>query len=371
MKTDNNFEQEVPNILIVDDLPDNLRLLSEVLKSEGYRIRPVPNGELALEVAEKEKPSLILLDIMMPGIDGFEVCRRLKANSRLKDIPVIFISALNHTEDIVKSLQIGGVDYITKPFQAEEVKARVNTHLQLYRQSRELHELNATRDKFFSIIAHDLRSPFNGFLNLTRMLAEDGGSMPQAEQEELASLLHQSANSLFGLLENLLEWAGSQQGMLSFSPEAIRLQNKVPGCLEQNSGPAKSKAITIDFDLSEDLAIRADRRMFETVMRNLFSNAVKFTPRNGRILISCKRVIDGMVEITVRDSGIGMDAEMVGNLFLIDKKTGREGTEGEPSSGLGLLLIKEFVEKHGGRLRVESQPGKGSAFSFSLPELGA
>jgi len=155
MSNDYVSSQNIPNILIVDDVPANLILLGHILKNLGYKVRPVPNGMLALKVAEKEKPDLILLDVMMPDMDGFEVCRRLKEDQNLSDVPIIFISALSDTNDIIKALTCGGADYIAKPFHAEEVKARVATHLKLYQQSKELQKINAEKDKFFSIIAHD------------------------------------------------------------------------------------------------------------------------------------------------------------------------------------------------------------------------
>ncbi|MEI6577748.1 MAG: response regulator, partial [Bacteroidota bacterium] len=186
MKDDTLNSSNFLNILIVDDIGDNLKLLDEILRPEGYKTRLVPNGPLAIKAAEKEKPDLILLDIMMPEMDGFEVCRSLKENPALKDIPIIFISASGDTNDIVTALNIGGVDYINKPFQAEDVKARVLTHLKLCRQNIELRELNATKNKFFSIIAHDLRSPFNGFLGLTRLMVEDLESLSGEDIKELS-----------------------------------------------------------------------------------------------------------------------------------------------------------------------------------------
>ncbi|MEI7831389.1 MAG: response regulator, partial [Prolixibacteraceae bacterium] len=200
MKTEIESELDIPNILIVDDIGANLRLLNDILSPEGYKIRQVPNGELALKVAEEEKPDLILLDIMMPYMNGYEVCRRLKENPELKDIPVIFISALGETNDILNAFNSGGVDYINKPIQAEEVKARVRSHIRLQqqsivlhrqskvlqRQSKELRDLNATKDKFFSIIAHDLRGPFNGFLGLTQLMAEDLESLSGEDIKELS-----------------------------------------------------------------------------------------------------------------------------------------------------------------------------------------
>jgi CheY-like chemotaxis protein/uncharacterized protein YndB with AHSA1/START domain len=149
MTNANEFIRNIPNILIVDDVSTNLKILGAILKNEGYKVRPVPNGILALQVAEKEKPDLILLDIMMPDIDGYEVCRRLKESPKLRDVPVIFISALSEPDDIVKALNSGGVDYITKPFRADEVKARVAMHLKLFQQSKEIEELKAAKYQLF------------------------------------------------------------------------------------------------------------------------------------------------------------------------------------------------------------------------------
>ena len=196
---------KISTILLVDDVAANLKLLGEILSTEGYKIRQVTSGLQALKVASIEKPDLILLDIMMPGMDGFEVCRQLKLNEGLKDIPVIFISALNDTENIVKALAAGGVDYINKPFQEQEVLARVRTHLKLRCQNRELFELNATKDRFFSIIAHDLRGPLGGFMGLTEIMADENQYFTAGERAEMMSDLRQSARNTFTLLENLLE----------------------------------------------------------------------------------------------------------------------------------------------------------------------
>ena len=190
MKDDTRNSGDIPNILIVDDIGANLKLLDDILKTEGYKTRLVPEGARALLAAEKEKPDLILLDIMMPGIDGFEVCRRLKENPGLADIPVIFISALDDTVDVVRALSAGGVDYINKPFRAEEVKARVHTHLKLYRQGRELRDLNATlelkveeRTRKLSEVNDNLA---NNILDLNRAKDEIILSRDQAMKANLA-----------------------------------------------------------------------------------------------------------------------------------------------------------------------------------------
>ena len=361
--------QNIPNILIVDDIPANLKVLGDILKGEGYKVRPVPSGALALQVAEKERPDLILLDIMMPDMDGYEVCRRLKENKLLHDIPVIFISALSETNDVVKALKFGGVDYITKPFRAEEISARVKTHIKLRRQSIELQELNVTKDRFFSIIAHDLRGPMGGFMGLTDLLTEELNNMSMAEIQEFLWSMRDSATNLFKLLENLLQWARVQQGGIIFNRERVLFRPIVIESMEMIQESAKKKGISIICDISEQLEVFADSNLIQTVIRNLVSNAVKFSTRGGTVNISAKTREDESVEISVKDMGIGMNQNMVESLFRIDVKNGRPGTEGEQSTGLGLLLCKEFIEKHGGNIRVESEVGKGSVFTFNIPPV--
>jgi signal transduction histidine kinase len=362
-----NTIQSVPNILIVDDVPTNLKVLGDILKEEGYRVRPVPNGALALKVAEKEKPDLILLDIMMPDMDGYEVCRRLKDNQELRDIPVIFISALNETNDVVKALKYGGLDYVTKPFKAEEISARVKTHINLRRQSIELQQLNVTKDKFFSIIAHDLRGPMGGFMGMTDVLAEEMLSMSMNEIQGYLGDLRDSATNLFKLLENLLQWSRMQQGGMVFNPEKLVLRTIMIESIEMIQELANVKEIEIIHDISEHLKVVADRNMLHTILRNLISNAIKFSPRVGKVSLSAKTTENDFVEISVKDEGIGMSQYIVDNLFRIDVRTGRPGTDGELSTGLGLLLCKEFIEKHDGKIAIESEEGKGSIFTFTIP----
>ena len=359
MKSNDELMLNVPIILIVDDVSANLKVLGDMLKGEGYKVRPVPNGTLALQVASKEKPDLILLDIMMPDMDGFEVCRRLKENPKLSDIPVIFISALNDTQDIVKALKSGGVDFITKPFQAEEVKARVHTHLKLHQQSKklleqskELLELNATKDKFFSIIAHDLRGPLGGFMGLSEMMADDTQGFEPEEMKEMTLALSQSARNIYNLLENLLEWSQMQRGRTSFNPQIVSLNESASECLKLVTESANKKMIQLEVDISKEHKVFADINMLQTVIRNLVSNAIKFTPKGGIVRIFSGIADNKAAIIGVRDNGIGMDSEMITNLFRINVNSSRPGTEGEHSTGLGLLLCKEFVEKHGGELWV-------------------
>lgn len=366
--------QHIPDILIVDDVPANLKVLGDILKSEGYKVRPVPNGTLALQVALKEKPDLILLDIMMPDMDGFEVCRQLKESPYLRDIPVIFISALNDTKDIVKALKCGGVDFITKPFQAEEILARVSTHLKLHQQSimlreqsKELQELNASKDKFFSIIAHDLRGPLGGFMGLSELIADESQPLTSDEKQDMTRVLTQSARNIYNLLENLLEWSQMQQGHTAFKPQITGLEKLVTDCIKLLSEVSRRKDISIALDIDKDQVVFADTNMFQSVIRNLVSNAIKFTPKGGKVMITADLTENNTSVITVKDTGIGMKNEMVSNLFRINVNNSRPGTDGENSTGLGLLLCKEFVERHGGEIWVESEEGKGSLFCFAIP----
>jgi two-component system, sensor histidine kinase and response regulator len=360
-------EQYIPNILIVDDIPANLKVLGDILKEEGYKVRPVPNGMLALQVAGKEKPDLILLDIMMPDMDGYEVCRRLKENQELREIPIIFISALNETDDVVKALKYGAVDYITKPFKSEEVMARVSTHIKLHLQSIELRKLNITKDKFFSIIAHDLRGPMGGFMGMTEVLAEKLRLMSMEDVQRYLESMRQSSSNLFRLLENLLNWARVQQGAIPFNPEYLPLLPILVESIEMIKEVAANKEIKIEHSIPPGLNIYCDNNVLQMILRNHISNAVKFTPKGGKVTISARKLEDKSVDISIKDSGIGMSPAMLESLFQLDSKNGRPGTDGEPSTGLGLLLCKEFIEKHGGKIHVESSVGNGSVFTFSLP----
>jgi two-component system, sensor histidine kinase and response regulator len=374
MINNNDINLIVPNILVVDDTPANLRLLCEILDNKGFRVREVPNGNLALKVAEKEKPDLILLDIMMPDMDGFEVCRLIKENQNLKDVPIIFISALNDTIDIVKAFKVGAADYITKPFRAEEVKARVTTHLKLYQQRRELHEqstrlqkINAEKDKLFSIISHDLRGPFNGFLGLTNVLTEKLADLTKEETLKIAESMQNTATNLYRLIGNLLEWSQSQRGLIKFVPVPFLLIPFIVENMIQVLDSANNKSIGIKYEIPANLEVFADGHMLASILRNLASNAVKFTHSGGIVTISAKSEPDNSVEIIISDTGIGMSSNMIEDLFRLDVQSNRLGTQGEPSTGLGLILCKDFAEKHGGRLWVESETDKGSVFHVSLP----
>jgi PAS domain S-box/PAS domain S-box len=229
-----------------------------------------------------------------------------------------------------------------------------------------LQTINAEKDKFFSILAHDLKGPLSAFLDATQILTEEIHKMPIEDIKEITISMKESASSIYGLLENLLEWSRLKRGRMEFSPEKLFVKQKITYCTEILKESARKKNITLNYSLAEDLEVTADSHMFETIIRNLVSNAIKFTPKSGAIFVSATKKTDNSTEIVVRDTGIGMNKEMISRLFLLNEKTNRNGTDGEPSTGLGLLLCKEFIDKQNGKIRVESEVGKGSTFSFSL-----
>lgn len=246
----------------------------------------------------------------------------------------------------------------------ERKKAEAEIHF----KNEELLKINAEKDKFFSIVAHDLRSPFNSFLGLTRIMAEELPKLKADEIHEIALNMRKSASNLFQLLENLLSWANMKQGLIHFNPEKISLLSLVDDVIQQSiSESARVKNIQVSYDVLPEINVFADRNMAQSIIRNLLSNALKFTHKGGRISLSAIKAENGFVEMRIVDTGMGMGKDVLGNLFILNAKINRIGTDGEPSTGLGLLLCEEFVTKQGGKIWAESKEGKGSVFHFTLP----
>ena len=369
-----------PTILVVDDNPTNLQVLLESLKRTGLKILVARTGESAIQQAEYGKPDLILLDVMMPGIDGFETCRRFKTLEAFKDIPIIFMTALTDTTDKLKGFQAGGVDYVTKPLQHEEVLARVVTHLTIRRLQQELRQqhallqeqhaqlqaLNASKDKFFSIISHDLRSPLSAVLVGLRLLTDTESRLTDNEKNELIRDSHRTVEQLYNLLDNLLVWSRLQRGLMEYAPQPLDLRPLFERNATLFAANAEQKQIAIRQTVAEPVIAFADSHMIDAIIRNLISNALKFTEARGAITLSARQN-DQRVEMAVADTGIGMDAETVAKLFRLDVRYNQLGTAGEKGTGLGLNVCKEFAEKNGGSIAVESVVGAGTTFRVTLP----
>jgi len=249
-----------------------------------------------------------------------------------------------------------------------DITERVNAEQEISLKNKELSDLVAEKDKFFSILAHDLRTPFNALLGFTQMLDEDLPAMEFDQIKRISSILRNSAFNAYSLLENLLEWSRMKRGITTYDPEIFSLRSKIEESLQSIIELARKKWIEVCVSIPEDLRILADQNMLGSIIRNLASNAIKFTPKYGTVLFSAKVNDDQNIEISVKDTGIGMNQKILDKLFSHDEQTNRRGTEGEASSGLGLIICKEFVEKHGGKIWAESKEGKGSTFYITLPQ---
>lgn len=248
-----------------------------------------------------------------------------------------------------------------------DITDRVKNEIQLQKYAIELSKQIAEKDKFFSIVAHDLRSPIGNFVEMTRLLDEGIQDMEPETIRKITGALKKSSANLSVLLTNLLEWSRMQRGLIKFEPTSLFLMPLISDDLVLVNEAAAKKEITIQYNVSENMVVSADRNMLSGIMRNLLSNAVKFTPHGGLIIVSARPIAEGRVEISIKDNGIGMSADFITNLFHLDANTSRRGTDGEPSSGLGLIICKDFIEKHNGRFWVESEPDNGTTVYFTLP----
>jgi PAS domain S-box-containing protein len=515
-------------ILLVDDNPETLAPLGEYLKIRGFSVCSVENGKQALDISQRNQPDIILLDVLMPGMTGFDVCRHLKMHDDTKDIPVVFMSALTETVDKITGFDVGGVDYITKPFEYEEVVARISAHLrlrylqkslqqnnarllrevdqrmqveqalreseqyarniiesslnmiiavdkdrqivefnkaaeeafgytrkevvgknvsilyadreeastigqtmieqtqsirevynkrkngevfpcllsastlrdtqgevigymgisrditelkraqaellaahnELKEKNEQLQELNVSKDKFFSIISHDLRGSFGTLLGFAQLITENIDDYSKDRVKAFVLRLRASAERLYALLENLLTWSRIQRRVMKCLPKPINLAAIARENIELFAPQAEKKQIMLSNAIPQEMIVYADQSMVDTVIRNLVSNALKFTQAEGHVELSAtKHEADSrFIAISVSDTGIGIPEEMLPRLLRLDMQYKTIGTAGEQGSGLGLILCKELVEQHGGELWVTSEVDKGTTFSFTLPK---
>ena len=324
-------------------------------------------------MAKSEHPDLILLDVMMPDLNGFDTAVILKKDPETQEIPIIFLTALNNPSDLVKGFQVGANDFLTKPFNKEELVMRVMHQIQLVaakriivRQNEELKRTISNRDKMYSVIAHDLRSPMASIrmvLNLAvNVVSKD------VVGEEIFGLLdkaNRESEETHDLLDNLLKWTKSQTGRLNVVYQDVDLDDVIPGVVDIFKMIAEMKSIDLKYlPADEKLTVRADNDMIKTIIRNLLSNAIKFTPEGKSVEVYYKREGD-FARIFVRDHGVGIAPERVDTIFRTGETT--YGTGGEEGSGLGLQLCQDFARKNGGDAQVESTLGEGSTFSFTIP----
>ncbi len=386
-------------ILLVEDNPGDVYLIQELLKISGFHSAIDRSASLAeaIDMSRKDNYDVVLLDLGLPDSFGLETLRRFQL-SRI-NAAIVVLTGLDDEETAINTVKEGAQDYLIKSNLSgdnitrairygiermklyrelaiakeelqklnedldQKVKARTR-ELEIY--AAELKELNATKDKFFGIIAHDLKNPLSSLIGASELLINYVNQLDKDNILNISMLLHGSAQQGYALLENLLEWSMTQTGKLEFLPRKMILNEVITDTVSIFKTQATNKNVDLQSKINGILEADIDKNLISSVLRNLLSNAIKFTPKNGKVIIHAHRVHDH-IEISVKDTGIGIPESIGNNIFRIDVKYTREGTEQEKGTGLGLLLCREFVERHGGKIWVDSKLGEGSEFKFTIP----
>ena len=352
-------------ILIVDDTPANLGVLVETLGGAGYQLMVAEDGEEALAQTVQTQPDLILLDVMMPGIDGFETCRRLKARESTRDVPVLFMTALNETADKVKAFGAGGVDYITKPIEHEEALARVRTHLALRRLRRELQTQLTLKERFMRMASHDLRSPLCLILMAADLAHRQSAVAGSPSITKYLDNIAESAAQMRRIIDTFLELRmPSANGNANGQVDLNLLGDAV---VRQHAPAAERKQIMLLTELASVLPLaRCDAALVYQAFTNLTSNALKFTPPSGIVTLRT-RVSGERVRVEIQDTGPGVPLVEREQLFREHARLSPRPTGGEESNGLGLSIVKHLVESQGGIVGADFPAERGSIFWFELP----
>ena len=359
------------SILVLDDMPNNLQVLSAILVGEGYQVRPVTSAAMAFRTMAVALPRLILADIKMPGMDGYEFCRTLKEAPETRDIPVIFISALGETKDKVRAFEVGGVDYLTKPFEAEEVLARVRTHLALQdlrmsleRRNGELEQANRELDAFSYSGSHDLRAPLRAIDGFSQALVEDCQDRLDEEGRAYLARIRAGVQRMSQLIDDLLGLSRLNRAELNAEPADLT------GLLHQVATHLAAAAPDrqVEFEVQPGMRALADGSLLRVVLENLLGNAWKFTSRREDPRVEAGETAGphGERAFFVRDNGAGFTMDHADKLFQPFQRLHRadefEGT------GIGLATVQRIIHRHGGRVWAEAEPGRGATFYFTLPD---
>jgi signal transduction histidine kinase len=403
------LEEPLIKILLVDDNENNLLSMEVVLEREKYIFHRATSGREALRILLKEDDfSLILLDVKMPIMDGYETASLIYERDKLRQIPIIFITAHDYEEAaIFKGYEAGAVDFVRKPFNPEMLRSKVAVFTELYRKNQllqrqeeklqainqdllqlnqeleqrvlertteleglnqELKELNLSKDKFLSVISHDLRNPLTSLLASSENLSRDAVRLKPEQINMFAGIIHRTSHKILDQLNELVNWAKEQREKTNFNPQDLHLQQSINESLDLLRENARQKEISLENQVDEDLYIHADVLMFRSILQNLVTNAIKYTPAGGASVVVTAVMKNGMIELCIRDYGIGMSAQTREMLFGEVNTASLLGTSKEKGTGLGLLLVKDFVAMHGGTIWIESELNKGTCFLFTMPK---
>lgn len=366
-------------ILIIDDTPTNAKMLESMLKRNGFTPATASSGREGLAFIKEQAPELIILDIMMPEMDGFEVCRRLKADARTADIPIIFISAMNELDSIVTAFDIGGVDYITKPFQLREVQKRVESHLTLIRQRREIETLReqerlqfekitSMREKFIHAATHDLKNPLQLITGYTEVLRNDDTFKANPDLNYYLDAMRGGVQKILGLVGDMLDLI-QMENSIDPSPELTDLNKFIEDGVKQFELPAQQKDIELLVDLpTGEIIANIDAKRMRQVTDNLISNAIKYTPQGGQVMVTA--LVEGSTLILkVSDSGLGIPEEYIPTLFQPFSRVREREHMKQEGTGLGLSIVKTIIDQHRGDIEIDSVPGEGTSFIITLPDV--
>ena len=359
-------------ILLVDDREENLFSLESMLTDDNREFLKATNGNDALKIAYKEELSLILLDVQMPEMDGFQVAEFLKSNKKTKKIPIIFVTAISKEKKyVMRGLEEGAVDYLFKPLDTDITRAKVSTLLTIYRQqielerkNIELQKLNEEKNYFLGMAAHDLRNPLSAALTFSEFLMPDE---KDPGRQDMLRHIHEASNFMLSLINNLLDVSKIESGKLKLDLQPGNIIEMMEENIVVNRLLASKKKIEILFSPAKDIPLVIfDKQHIQQVLNNLVSNAIKFSQSETQIVVGLKKG-ESEITISVKDNGQGIPPQEIDKLFKPFQKTSVRSTAGEHSTGLGLAIVRKIIEAHRGRIWVESEVGKGSVFSFTIP----
>jgi len=358
-------------ILVVDDQEANVQVVGSILGELGFEITPASSGEQALRRISAKLPDLVLLDLIMPGMNGLDTCRLIRALPGCEELPVIFLSADDDKNSVVRALEAGGVDYVTKPFNPSELITRVRTHLALKAARDRLHQLAEDKDELLGILAHDLKNHLGGMQMSAQLLNDRAISLTDLRLERMAANILHATTQMSAFVHEFLANSSADRGW-ALKPEQLCLSDIAADCVEQYQEAATRKEITLLYEgPAAPVTIGGDRAALDQVLGNLVSNALKFSPPGKKVWLTVTPLPEGGGQCVIRDEGPGFTAEDHSKMFLRYSRLSARPTGGEPSTGLGLSIVRKLMEGMHGTLVCESAPGEGARFILTFPPAPA